>query len=319
MKSALLSVINELKRLRQDGQSHVFVSNEAIQGLKDQAAARTARKAAPVIEQTEEERKQEVAEAIESIPKNIRSATVDDFNAVLKANPEELAKKVGKVSSKSPFPPTPEIVLPEGDKQTRWQALRDQVLSCSVCNKHVRDGYKIVFGVGDVDADIFFCGEAPGAEEEEQGEPFVGKAGQLLDKMIKAMGTDRSQVYIGNIMNWRPEMPTRTGNRKPTEHEMAFCLPYLKAQIDIVQPKVIVTLGVTASQGLFGKDSFKSLREIKGQWREFEGIPAIATYHPSYLLRNSSNRDKRMAWEDLLKVMEKVGLPISDKQRGFFL
>lgn len=319
MKAALYSVINELKRLREDGQSYVFVSDEALQGLKTRVVANVSNQAAPVIEQTEEEQKKEAAQAIESIPKNIRSASGEDFEAILKTNPEELKKKIGKVSAKSPFPLNPKVELGEGDKQARWNALRERVFACPVCNEHVRDGYKIVFGVGNLDADIFFCGEAPGADEEEQGEPFVGKAGQLLDKMIKAMGSDRSQVYIGNIMNWRPEMPTRTGNRKPTEHEMEFCLPYLKAQIEIVKPKVIVALGVTASQGLFGKDTFRSLREIKGQWREFEGIPAIATYHPSYLLRNSSHRDKRMAWEDLLKVMEKIGLPISDKQQQFFL
>ncbi len=183
----------------------------------------------------------------------------------------------------------------------------------------VRDGYKIVFGVGNLDADIFFCGEAPGADEEEQGEPFVGKAGQLLDKMIKAMGLEREQVYIGNIMNWRPRLPTRVGNRPPTRDEIEFCLPYLKAQVEVVQPKVIVALGATAAKGLFGATAFRSLREIKGQWKEFEGTPVLATYHPSYLLRNDSKRDKRAAWEDLLKVMERCSLPINERQRGYFL
>jgi len=175
-----------------------------------------------------------------------------------------------------------------------------------------------------VDAKIMFVGEAPGAEEEVQGEPFVGPAGQLLNKMIGAMGLKREEVYIGNIMNWRPEMPVdargmQFGNRPPTESELAYCLPYLKAQIEVVNPDLLVALGSTAAQGLLGAGTFKALGEVRGQWREFAGKPLMVTYHPSYILRNQSNRSKRMIWEDLLKVMERAGLAITAKQRGFFL
>ena len=179
-------------------------------------------------------------------------------------------------------------------------------------------------GVGNLDAQIMFVGEAPGAEEEIQGEPFVGPAGQLLTKMIGGMGLKRSDVYIGNIMNWRPEMPLNAsgeqyGNRPPTEDEMRYCLPYLRAQIEVVNPALLVALGSTAAQGLMGFGSFKALGEVRGQWREFAGKPLMITYHPSYILRNQSNRSKRMIWEDLLKVMQRAALPISEKQRGFFL
>ena len=179
---------------------------------------------------------------------------------------------------------------------------------------------QVVFGVGSLDADIFFCGEAPGADEEEQGEPFVGKAGQLLTKIIGAMGLQREDVYIGNIMNWRPEMPNMAvGNRPPSTEEMAFCLPYLQAQLAIVQPKVIVALGATAVKGLLGDSPKLRMRDLRGNWHSFAETPLMVTYHPSYLLRNDTLQTKRAVWEDMLLVMEKIGLPISEKQRGFFL
>jgi uracil-DNA glycosylase len=164
----------------------------------------------------------------------------------------------------------------------------------------------------------------PGAEEEVQGEPFVGPAGQLLNRMIAGMGLQRSDVYIGNIMNWRPELPVgpdgfQSGNRPPTAAEMAYCLPYLRAQIEIVAPGLIVALGATAAKGLLGPKAFGALGEVRGRWHDFGGRPLMVTYHPSYILRNPTNRTKRLIWEDLLKVMERANLPISDKQRGFFL
>jgi DNA polymerase len=142
--------------------------------------------------------------------------------------------------------------------------------------------------------------------------------------MIQGMGLQREQVYIGNIMNWRPEMPVgpggvQVGNRPPTPAEMNFCLPFLRAQLEIVQPQLIVALGATAAGGLLGAGTFKTLGEIKGRWHEFGGRPVMVTYHPSYILRNNSNRSKRGIWEDLLQVMARSGLPISEKQRNYFL
>ncbi len=218
----------------------------------------------------------------------------------------------------------PVVDLPAGDKATRWAALRELVVNHPVCRAHVRPGMQVVVGTGDLDAKLFFCGEAPGADEEIQGEPFVGAAGQLLTKMIQGMGLKREQVYIGNIMNWRPEMPVgpggvQVGNRPPTPAELNFCLPFLRAQLAIVQPQLIVALGATAAGGLLGPGTFKALGEIRGRWHEFSGIPLMVTYHPSYILRNNSQRSKRAIWEDLLQVMARAGLPISEKQRNFFL
>ena len=222
------------------------------------------------------------------------------------------------------LPPAPTVTLPEGEKAVRWAALQQRVAADPVCRENVRPGKKVVLGVGALDAKIMFVGEAPGAEEEIAGEPFVGPAGQLLTKMISAMGLKREQVYIGNIMNWRPQLPTvdgreQVGNRPPTEAEMRYCLPYLRAQIEVVQPELLVALGSTAAQGLIGFGAFKALGEVRGRWRDFNGRPLMITYHPSYILRNQSNRSKRMIWEDLLQVMARAELPISDRQRGYFL
>ena len=150
-----------------------------------------------------------------------------------------------------------------------------------------------------------------------QGEPFVGKAGQLLTKIIAAMGYAREEVFIGNVLKCRPDMPANeSGNRKPRPDEMATCLPYLAEQIEIIQPKVLVALGATAMQGLTG--ATEPMNQLRGRWHQFKGIPLMATYHPAYLLRNQANSEKRKVWEDLLQVMEKLQMPISAKQRNYF-
>ena len=120
-------------------------------------------------------------------------------------------------------------------------------------------------------------------------------------------------------MNWRPEMETDVGNRPPTQQEMNFCLPYLKAQIAIVQPQVIVALGATAVHGLLGHNPKRRMADVRGQWTTFANTPLMITFHPSYLLRNNTNKAKRVVWEDMLKVMEFTKMPISEKQQNFFL
>jgi DNA polymerase len=218
----------------------------------------------------------------------------------------------------APIPEAPEISLPEGNRESQWNWLRERVLNCPVCREHVKPGKQIVFGTGHLEADIFFCGEAPGAEEENHGEPFVGRAGELLNKIITAMGLTRAEVYIGNIMNWRPETPSPSGNRPPSDEELAFCLPFLRAQIEIVRPRVIVALGSTAVTGLLGPDPKRRMGRLRGTWQSFEGTPLMVTYHPSYVLRQDTKVIKRQIWEDMLQVMEHVGLKISDKQRRYF-
>jgi DNA polymerase len=215
---------------------------------------------------------------------------------------------------------TSEAAQPKDD---RIAALRAQAAQCPRCRSlgSLRD--TMVFAVGSPDAAVMFVGEAPGAEEEKQTEPFVGPAGQLLTKIIQAMGLSRSTVYISNICKYRPKIEggaQGSKNRPPTAEEMAACLPYIKEEISIIGPKVIVALGSTASTGLGIEGSVGRLR---GQFREFQKIPVMVTYHPSFLLRREQEdgggiAEKRLVWEDMLMVMEHVGLPISEKQRGYF-
>lgn len=323
-----------LSALKREGVARVAVSEENLAQLRS-AVARLQGNAAAAPEKGAEEiptaKKTPGSSASGRAVENSPAARPDferprepnafpQFSSKEKAaSPAKSAPVKAPVANGKPLPASPEIVLPEGDKETRLAWLRERVLGDPTCLEHVKPGKKLVFGTGTVDAEIFFCGEAPGAEEETAGEPFVGPAGELLTKIIVAMGLSREQVYIGNIMKWRPEMPTPIGNRPPTAEEMAFCLPFLRAQLEIVRPKVIVALGATAIEGLLGPDPDRRIGKIHGQWHAFNGIPLMPTYHPSYLLRNGTNRSKRTVWEDLLLVMGKIGLPISERQRGFFL
>jgi DNA polymerase len=203
-------------------------------------------------------------------------------------------------------------------KAAAFADLRQRVLPCVKCPNLASSRKNVVFGVGDITATLMFVGEAPGADEDEQGEPFVGKAGQLLTRIIQTMGLSRGSVYIANILKCRPDTPGQSaGNRKPTPEEMQTCIPYLQAQIDLIGPKVIVALGATAVEGLLGKTT--GITRLRGNWRTYRGIPLMPTYHPAYLLRNQALSEKRRAWEDMLQVMQKLSLPISERQRNFFL
>ncbi|WP_051946311.1 uracil-DNA glycosylase [Verrucomicrobium sp. BvORR106] len=182
----------------------------------------------------------------------------------------------------------------------------------------------MVFATGTPDAEIVFVGEAPGAEEEKLREPFVGPAGQLLTKIIQAMGLRRNEVYITNICKFRPKIDDgrfqNSKNRAPTIGEMLSCQQFVLAELEIIKPKVIVALGSTAATGLGIEGTVGKLR---GKFHDFRGTPIMVTYHPSYLLRREQEdgggiAEKRLVWEDMMKVMEQVGLPISDKQRAYF-
>lgn len=211
----------------------------------------------------------------------------------------------------------PIVVTPTGDKAADISAIRERALVCVKCPNLASSRKNVVWGVGDINAPIMFVGEAPGADEDEQGEPFVGRAGQLLTKIIEAMGFTRQTVYIANILKCRPDTPGQTaGNRPPTPEEIQRCLPYLNAQIDLIKPKVMVALGATAVAGLFGKSA--PISKIRGEFMMFRGIPVMPTFHPSYLLRPNGFAAKPLVWQDMLKAMETLGMPISEKQRGYF-
>jgi uracil-DNA glycosylase len=317
MRAALQAVTDELRRLKAEGVRNITISDESVAAIRRVVAARKGAAAGAPIQgavTTPAAGAAPAAKAAAPMPKPYEPPAY---------SPSARAAAPTKVAEPAlPAPPT--VTLPAGDKAARWAALNELVVKDPTCVANVRPGKKVVLGVGSLEAKIMFVGEAPGAEEEVQGEPFVGPAGQLLTKMIQGMGLKREEVYIGNIMNWRPQLPTaagttQIGNRPPTEEEMRYCLPYLRAQIEVVNPELIVALGATAAQGLLGFGTFKTLGEVRSRWRDFGGKPLMITYHPSYILRDGSNRSKRAIWEDLLKVMERAALPISEKQRGYFL
>jgi len=220
---------------------------------------------------------------------------------------------------------TPSVALkssergsPAAAKTEQLAAINERVCACVKCPNLASSRTQTVFGVGNPDAEVMFVGEAPGADEDAQGEPFVGRAGQLLTKIIKAMGFAREEVYIANILKCRPDTPgSKFGNRPPTPSEMQTCRPYLMEQIDIIQPKVIVALGATAVEGLLGNRA--PMHQMRGRWDSFNGTPLMVTYHPAYLLRNQSPSEKRKVWEDMMQVLERLEKPISEKQRNYFL
>ncbi len=182
--------------------------------------------------------------------------------------------------------------------------IREDLGDCTRCVLHKLGRKQIVFGVGNPRADLMFVGEGPGADEDEQGEPFVGRAGQLLNKMIAAMGLRREQVYIANVVKCRPP-----GNRTPEREECDTCSPFLMRQIDVIRPRVIVALGAVAAKNLLGlNDSMASLR---GRVYDFRGSRLIVTYHPAFLLRDP--RQKGEAWKDLQIAMRELGLPAAKK------
>src|SRR5947209_964530 len=181
------------------------------------------------------------------------------------------------------------------------EAVRTELGECTLCKLH-KGRHTIVFGVGSPEARLMFVGEAPGEDEDLKGETFVGKAGQLLTKMIEAMGLRREDVYICNTVKCRPP-----NNRNPEPDELAACEPFLKAQLAAVKPEVIVTLGKFAAQALLRDDT--AISRLRGTWREYEGIPLMPTFHPAYLLRSPGEKGK--VWDDLKQVMKKLELPLT--------
>lgn len=196
----------------------------------------------------------------------------------------------------------PETKIADPVKALR--AIREDLGDCTRCPLHKQGRKQIVFGVGNPKADLMFIGEAPGADEDQQGEPFVGRAGQLLNNMIKAMGLEREEVYIANIIKCRPP-----GNRTPEREECDTCSPFLMRQIEVIKPKAIVALGAVAAKTLLAINA--PMSEFRGHWYDFRGTRLAVTYHPAFLLRDP--RQKKETWKDLQMVMKELGLPIPSK------
>ncbi len=203
--------------------------------------------------------------------------------------PESMTRKILS-STETNINPNPATAL---------RLIREDIGDCTRCKLHKQGRKQIVFGVGNPNADLMFIGEAPGADEDQQGEPFVGRSGQLLTNMIKAMGLSREQVYIANIIKCRPP-----GNRQPEHDECETCSPFLMRQIAAIKPKAIVALGAVAAKTLLAVSA--PMSELRGQWFDFQGTKLAVTYHPAFLLRDP--RQKKETWKDLQMVMKDLGL-----------
>jgi len=221
-----------------------------------------------------------------------RQPVPEESHAIDASPPEE---SIPIVSKESLFDAVRPVIQ---DKPAALKAVREDIGDCIRCRLH-KGRKNIVFGVGNVNADIMFVGEGPGADEDEQGEPFVGRAGQLLNNMISAMGLKRQDVYIANVVKCRPP-----GNRTPERDECDTCGPFLMRQIEIIRPKVIVALGAVAAKYLLAIND--SMANLRGRWYEVKGAKLLVTYHPAYLLRDP--RQKKEAWKDLQMVMKYLGL-----------
>src|SRR5689334_1605411 len=240
-------------------------------------------------------------------------AVADD---ILRSGPEDLAAAPANLNG---VQTTYSVKAPESrasDPATALKIIREDLGDCTRCVLHKQGRKQIVFGVGTPKADLMFIGEAPGADEDEQGEPFVGRAGQLLTNMIKAMGLTREQVYIANIIKCRPP-----NNRTPERDECETCSPFLMRQVAAIKPKVIVALGAVAAKTLLAMNS--SMSQLRGHWYDFRpagvrsndpawtGAKLAVTYHPAFLLRDP--RQKGEAWKDLQMVMKELGLKVPEK------
>jgi uracil-DNA glycosylase len=252
----------------------------------------------------------------ESVPVASAIAEFDDLSSTFQELREEMpAKKsaaVAKVSNESSLP----VLISHAEQSVTdpvaaLKLIREDLGDCTRCKLHKQGRKQIVFGVGNPSADLMFVGEGPGADEDMQGEPFVGRAGQLLNNMIKAMGIRREDVYIANVVKCRPP-----GNRTPERDETETCSPFLMRQIAVVKPKVVVALGAVAAKNLLAMNA--SMMELRGRFYDFmptgasssdpswQGTKLAVTYHPAFLLRDP--RQKGEAWKDLQMVMKFLGL-----------
>jgi uracil-DNA glycosylase len=291
------ATVAHVQNLKEQGVRHLAVAPETLAALAS---------AAPVPLRPQ------------SVPPSA-SAPLVPVRAPSPENPIPFPTRLAAAPPAPPVPPAaPRVTLDPQAKAVAIHELRERASTCIKCANLASTRTTVVFGVGDIHASLMFVGEAPGADEDLQGEPFVGAAGQLLTRILQTMGLSRETVYIANILKCRPDTPDKTsGNRKPTTAEMQTCLPYLHEQIDLIQPRVLVALGATAVEGLLGKT--EGITRLRGKWQTYRGIPLMPTFHPSYLLRTQALGDKRKVWEDMLAAMEHLGLPISEKQRGYFL
>ena len=293
---ALDILLEELKRQKAAGVRRVSISDDSLASLKALTGAPAA-----------------------SPPPAAVAKPAPVAPAMASATPRPatpVAVKPAVVATAPVIADAPIFTLPAGTKAERMLALRQLVDACAETKKHLAASHRPLLGHGSLEAKVVFVGEAPSLEEMEAGQAFAGASGELLQKILGAAAISAADYYLAPVMTWRPEPPTQYGKRPPNARELAFNLPYLRAQIDILAPRIVVALGSQAFEALHGRTP--SITQARGRWFDLGGVPLMPTYHPNYLLHNPSASAKRAVWEDFLLVMEKLGLPISEKQRGYF-
>jgi len=348
MKLVLQTLLEELNRLKSEGVSTVPVSDSSLAALQKIVDARTLQAInQPVQVAPRQPPSLTPAQPLtqvplpptESAPASVPGPTpaTRKPDSVPAGFEDFLSGKTSPRPSPEPaqtptrkLPPPPDLVLPEGNKAERLAWLERQLLADPLWKLHSRPENRPLLDQKHAEAGILFLGDAPSEEEMNAGEAFVNPPGQLYLKIIQAMGLKRDMVTLGHAFPWKPLGPVdaatgKAAYRDLNAEEVHYCQAFLSTLIDILQPRVIVALGAATGKGLFGTTAFKALTEVRGQWKEYHGIPTLVSFHPNYLLlkelesKSAEKKAKRAAWEDMLKVMERHGLPISEKQRAYFL
>ncbi|MDD4735216.1 MAG: uracil-DNA glycosylase [Kiritimatiellae bacterium] len=290
LNSLLDQTIGLLQQMKEDGEQTIELEPDVVKVLGEAVRPSAAGTPSPRVRQA-------APPPASSVPKTV--APKRDAGPSVASAPRRSA------AAKPAVKPVA-VVVNSDSLPDSMEALAERIASCRQCPLH-QWRTKTVAGAGCANPDVLFIGEGPGKDEDMQGIPFVGRSGELLTRMIIKMGYTRDTVFIGNIVKCRPTVNNEgMRDRPPTPEEMEGCLPYLKKQISLLKPGVLVLLGNTALQGLFG---YKGITRHRGKWLEYEGIPTMPTYHPSYLLRNGGGNSKPFweVWEDLCAVLKKLG------------
>jgi uracil-DNA glycosylase family 4 len=319
--AALSLLLQHLRARKESGQTHVVLSSEGFQHLVRLRGGKPGAVGKSATGGAREQRPGGANAPSGRAPASAGAARFRDLMGEMKAEASSARGEVAPAGGDARL-----IHVQGASAREKLARLREMAAESPEARALGTLREKMVFATGNPQASLMLIGEAPGYQEELRGEPFVGPAGEKLTQILKAMGLARRDVYISNICKFRPAMPELgsnqgSRNRPPTKAEMDACLPCVLTEIDIVRPRCIVALGATAAAGL-GFDG--GVGALRGEARRFNEIPLIITYHPSYLLRQEAESAdggkgaKRKVWEDMLAAMDILGMPVSDKQRGFF-
>ena len=302
---ALEALLEELRRRKAEGERHVSVSEASVRLLRSLAGTASPATAASGSEPAPSE-----SSVSFSSPRSARPSAA-------KSTPSAEAKPVASsAATASDVADPPQFTLPEGDREQRLAWIRKRILERPETARHLKPGLKPVLGVGPADASVVLVGEAPTLEEAEAGVPFAGDAGALLRKILAAAELGEKDVFLLPVMGWRPEPANAFVKRQPNARELAFNRPYLLAQIQAVAPRAVMALGAHAHESLLGIR--QPVQKVRGTWHEVAGIPVLLGFHPNYLLHTPSESAKRTVWTDFLALLEKLGRPVSEKQRAYF-